>query len=40
MEIFALSNRHRAIRPTGPRSIHNWADAADIERLERRTPSS
>ena len=37
MEIFALSNRHRALKPNRPRSVHTWADAAEIDRLERRT---
>jgi hypothetical protein len=37
MEIFALSNRYNSLKPARPRSIDNWGDTAELDRLERRS---
>lgn len=36
MEIFALSNHYQSLKPAAG-NVDNWADAAEINRLEKRS---
>ena len=35
-EIFALRNHYYSLQPTPPVTINTWADAVDLERLDKR----
>lgn len=35
-EIFALQNYYHSLQPTPPITIHNWPDAIELDRIEKK----